>query len=74
MVFFGSSLSDHVMIPLVLVLAIVLGVWLDERTLKRMKMIYKSAPARMEVDKTRRTKRKVRIAQKVFDHDKINMN
>jgi UDP-GlcNAc:undecaprenyl-phosphate GlcNAc-1-phosphate transferase len=74
MVFFGSSLNDHVMIPLVFILAIVLGVWLDERTLKRMKMIYKSAPARMDVENTRRTKRKVKIAQKVFDHNKINMN
>src|SRR5690606_24221363 len=37
-VFFGTSLNDHVMIPIVLALAVVLGVWLDESTLKRLRI------------------------------------
>ncbi|MEX2594832.1 MAG: MraY family glycosyltransferase [Anditalea sp.] len=74
MVFFGSAFNDHVMIPMVIVLAVVLGIWLDERTLKKIKISSKRAPARFEVEASRRSHRRPKIAQKVFDHNKINMN
>jgi UDP-N-acetylmuramyl pentapeptide phosphotransferase/UDP-N-acetylglucosamine-1-phosphate transferase len=74
MVFFGSAFNDHVMIPMVISLAVVLGVWLDERTLKKVKIISKKTPVRMEVEASRRSHRKPEISERIFDHNKINMN
>ena len=70
----GSTLNDHIMIPFVIALAVVLGAWLDERTLRRVKVIYKKRPSEAEVATTKRPHSKARISHKVFDPNKINMN
>lgn len=74
LVFFGYSLNDHVMLPIMVILAVVLGIWLDEQTLKRVKVICKNTPVRVELETSRRTYPKAKIAKKVFDHNQINMN
>lgn len=69
----GSSLNDHIMIPIVLAAAVILGAWLDERTLRKVKIIYKKTPSET-VATTKRAHSKARISHKVFDPNKINMN
>ncbi len=73
MVTIGFQSNDHVMLPIVLTLAVVLGIWLDERTLKMVKS-YSRRPARSERARFKRPHTKVEITDKVFDHNKINMN
>ena len=71
----GSSLNDHIMIPIVIALAVILGAWLDEMTLRRVKIIYKKVPhTEADVAITKRSHSKARISHKVFDPNKINMN
>lgn len=74
MVLLGSFLNDHIMIPMVLAAAAALGIWLDERTLKMVKSYSKARPAKVESDVIKRPHKKVKLTDKVFDHDKINMN
>jgi UDP-GlcNAc:undecaprenyl-phosphate/decaprenyl-phosphate GlcNAc-1-phosphate transferase len=44
LMFLGSSLNDYVMLPLVILIAVVLGLRLDSLTLKRVKKIYRKTP------------------------------
>ena len=74
MVLLGYYLNDHVMLPIVLALAVVLGIWLDERTLKRVKTHCKNIPARVAVRSSKKHFSKPTISEKVFDHNRINMN
>jgi UDP-GlcNAc:undecaprenyl-phosphate GlcNAc-1-phosphate transferase len=74
MVLLGSYLNDHVMLPIVLALAVVLGIWLDERALKRVKTNCKNIPARVAVRSAKKHYSKPAITEKVFDHNQINMN
>lgn len=74
MVMSGAYLNDHVMLPLVLTLAVMLGIWLDESTLKRVRINCKKAPTRVVAQASKRHYTKPKIFEKIFDHDKINMN
>ncbi|HLT09070.1 MAG TPA: MraY family glycosyltransferase [Cyclobacteriaceae bacterium] len=74
MVMLGHYLNDHVMLPLVLSMAILLGIWLDERALKRVKMLNRHVPARVAARTVKKFRTKPTLIDKVFDHEKINMN
>ena len=74
MVLLGSYLNDHIMLPIVLTLAVALGIWLDEKALKRVKTHNKHLPARVLAHSSKRHYPKPAITEKVFDHNKINMN
>lgn len=74
MVLLGSYLNDHIMLPIVLTLAVVLGIWLDEKALKRVKSHNKQVPARVLAHSAKRHYPKPTITEKVFDHNRINMN
>jgi UDP-GlcNAc:undecaprenyl-phosphate GlcNAc-1-phosphate transferase len=73
-VLLGSYLNDHVMLPIVLVFAVVLGVWLDERAVKRVKTHSKNIPARVAAKPARKYYPRAPISERIFDHNKINMN
>jgi UDP-GlcNAc:undecaprenyl-phosphate/decaprenyl-phosphate GlcNAc-1-phosphate transferase len=51
----GSSLNDYVMLPLVILIAVILGLRLDSLTLKRVKKLYKKNPPIL----SKRAKRKI---------------
>lgn len=70
----GANLNDHVMFPVVLTTAVILGIWLDESTLKRVKINCKKAPSQLRKKSATRTYPKATLYKKIFDHDKINMN
>lgn len=76
MVLFGSPyFNDHVMIPMVVCLAVVLGIWLDEKTLKKIRLINKSAGTpEYAFSNFKRVPKKPKISTKVFEHDRLNMN
>src|SRR5690606_9654404 len=73
-VLLGSYLNDHVMLPIVLVFAVVLGVWLDERAVKRVKTHSKNIPARVAAKPAKKYSPRATISERIFDHNKINMN
>lgn len=71
----GSHLNDHAMLPFVLALAVVLGIWLDEQALKLVKRHSKSVPSRVAIRTSKKyASTKPSLPEKVFDHNKINMN
>lgn len=75
LVFFGSSLNDHIMVPVIVTAAVVLGIWLDESTLNKIKVNNKNTFARQKVESYRRSlRKKPKITEEVFDHNNINMN
>ena len=75
MVVLGSDLNDHVMLPVVLTLAVILGIWLDERAVKRVKTHSKNIPSsRTVTSPSKKYRPKTAITERIFDHNKINMN
>lgn len=74
MILLGSYLNDHVMLPVVMALAVVLGIWLDEQAVKRVKNHSKNVPARVAARSSKKHYSKPTITEKIFDHNRINMN
>ncbi|WP_339923260.1 MraY family glycosyltransferase [uncultured Cyclobacterium sp.] len=77
-VFFGYSLSDHVLLPTIAIIATVLGIWMDRKTLEKVKINCKNSPSvsgkNADKVKRRQNKRKPSIAKNIFSNNKINMN
>ena len=78
LVFFGFTLSDHILLPSILLIASILGIWMDKKTLKNVKVNCKNAPKVSErqntIRKKKTTKNKPKISKDVFSDNKINMN
>ena len=77
-VFFGYALNDHVLLPVLILIATSLGIWMDKKTLQKVKDNCKKAPLVSGENYTRKkrkqTKRKPSIAKNIFTDNKINMN
>ncbi|WP_209330304.1 glycosyltransferase family 4 protein [Lunatimonas salinarum] len=71
-----AGLDDHVLLPLMVVSIALLGVWMDSKTLKRVKVLTLAAPPVLEkVQEDRmKSKRKFQIADDILRKDEINMN
>lgn len=74
LIFLGSNFNDHVMLPLVICLAVVLGLRLDSLTLKRVKKIYKKAPPILSKRSKRKIYQKPTIQGEVLDKVNISDN
>lgn len=74
LIFLGSNFNDHVMLPLVIILAVVLGLRLDSLTLKRVKKIYKKAPPILSKRSKRKIYQKPTIQGEVLDKVNISDN
>jgi len=74
LIFLGSNFNDHVMLPLVISLAVVLGLRLDSLTLKRVKKIYKKAPPILSKRSKRKIYQKPTIQGEVLDKVNISDN
>lgn len=74
LIFLGSNFNDHVMLPLVIGLAVVLGLRLDSLTLKRVKKIYKKAPPILSKRSKRKIYQKPTIQGEVLDKVNISDN
>ena len=74
LIFLGSSFNDHVMLPLVILIAVVLGLRLDSLTLKRVKQIYKKAPTILSKRSKRKTSQKPTIQDEVLENVNISDN
>ena len=77
-VFFGYSLSDHVLLPTLAIIATILGIWMDRNTLKKVKANCKNSPSisgkNTSRTKRKQSKRKPSIAKNIFSNNEINMN
>jgi len=74
LIFLGSSFNDYVMLPLVILIAVVLGLRLDSLTLKRVKQIYKKAPTILSKRSKRKTSQKPTIQNEVLENVNISDN
>jgi len=77
-VFFGYSLSDHVLLPSIAIIATILGIWMDRKTLEKVKINCKNSPSvsgkNANRSKRRHSKRKPSIAKNMFSNNEINLN
>lgn len=78
LVFLGYSLNDHFLFPIMILVAVGLGIWMDNQTLKNIKNNCKKKPSLSEKQEVRRKKllsrRKPEISKNVFSDNEINMN
>jgi len=74
LIFLGSSFNDYVMLPLVILIAVVLGLRLDSLTLKRVKQIYKKTPPILSKRSKRKTSQKPTIQDEVLENVNISDN
>ncbi|MDN3689159.1 glycosyltransferase family 4 protein [Cyclobacterium jeungdonense] len=78
LVFFGYMLNDHFLFPILILVAVGLGVWMDKQTLKNIKNNCKKRPSLSEKQGIRKKKllsrRKPEISKSVFSDNEINMN
>lgn len=77
-VFFGYALNDHILLPILVLIATTLGIWMDKKTLQKVKDNCKKAPLISGENYTRKkrkqAKRKPSIEKNIFTDNKINMN
>ncbi|EON77495.1 Undecaprenyl-phosphate N-acetylglucosaminyl 1-phosphate transferase [Lunatimonas lonarensis] len=72
-----SGLSDHILLPLMAIMIAVMGIWMDSKTLERVKVLTMAAPPVLENSrhsKKRKEKKRPQIASDILKRDEINMN
>jgi UDP-N-acetylmuramyl pentapeptide phosphotransferase/UDP-N-acetylglucosamine-1-phosphate transferase len=78
LVFFGYSLNDHILLPSLVIIASSLGLWLDKRTLDKVKDNCKKTPTVSDKKNLQKKKsqkrRKPSIEKDLFSNNEINMN
>lgn len=75
LVFILKDYSDYIALPSLILLAISLGYWLDEVTVKYVKKKVSKQPKVLEVRKLNITqKSKIKLNRKEFDRSPINLN
>ncbi|MEX0883801.1 MAG: MraY family glycosyltransferase [Cyclobacteriaceae bacterium] len=78
LVFFGFSFNDHIMVPTIVLMAAILGNWMDKKTLKNVKVNCKKAPKvtdrQPSIKKKKASKKKPTISEEILYDNKINMN
>jgi UDP-N-acetylmuramyl pentapeptide phosphotransferase/UDP-N-acetylglucosamine-1-phosphate transferase len=75
--FLFPQINDHILLPFLVLLAVVLGLWMDTRTLRNVKENVLTSPSISEKikDKTKiSSKKKPIISNKVFENNGMNMN
>lgn len=74
LMFLGSSLNDYVMLPLVILIAVILGLRLDSLTLKRVKKIYRKTPTVLSKRDKRKIYQKPTIQGEILEKVNISDN
>lgn len=76
MAFGLAEMSDHILLPLMAISVALLGIWLDSRTLKRVKVLTLASPPVLEKvhEERLRNSQKVHISEGVLRKNEINMN
>jgi len=71
-----AGLNDHILLPFMAVSIALLGVWMDSKTLKRVKVLTLASPPILEKLKDDRikSKKKFQIAESILRKNEINMN
>lgn len=75
--FLFPNLSDHILLPFIVLLAVSLGLWMDAKTLKNVKKNILTTPAiseKMELQMKKQVERRPIIPEAVFESDSLDMN
>lgn len=75
--FLFSETNDHILLPILVLLAVVLGLWMDAKTLKNVKENILTTPPiseKMEIKIKKQLKKKPIISDGIFEKDILNMN
>jgi UDP-GlcNAc:undecaprenyl-phosphate/decaprenyl-phosphate GlcNAc-1-phosphate transferase len=73
-IFLGKDLTDHVLLPLVALFAVILGIIMDKATLERVKKINKAAPPILSLRLKAKIQGKHAIQAGMFEEVQINSN
>lgn len=74
LIIMGQSLNDHIMIPLVVLLAVTLGIILDKFTLQNVIKINRSQPRILASRRAPKAYKKPLLSKDIYDRDNININ
>lgn len=72
-----AGLNDHILLPLMAVSIALMGVWMDSKTLKRVKVLTLASPPvleKLQVENRLKSKRRYQIPDNILKKDEINMN
>lgn len=75
--FVFSGVTDNLLFPIMVLFAVLLGVWLDARTLHHVKENVMTSPGiseKMEANKNKQAKKPHVISDQIFEKDNLNMN
>lgn len=72
--YLGQSMNDHIMIPLVVLLAVILGIILDRYTLLNVISINKVQPRILSSRPVPKAYKKPVLSKDILDRDNININ
>ncbi len=70
-IFLGTNLNDHILLPLIAIIAVGLGVRLDVITLKRVKLIQSQTPPILTIRKKKKSLSKPNVNHKILK--KVNL-
>ncbi|KEO72201.1 glycosyl transferase [Anditalea andensis] len=74
LMFLGQSFEDHYMLPVVIALALTLGIILDIYTLQKVVKFNKNSPTVLSKRRTKKGYKKPHLSHDIFDRDKFNVN
>lgn len=74
LMFIGSGLDDHILIPVVVITALILGFRLDAITLKKVKAIQNQSPPILSLKKKRKLTQNAIISPKILKKVDLNNN
>jgi len=74
LIFLGQPYNDHVMLPLVVILAIGMGIVLDRYTLKKVIRDHKVKPRILVKSEAKKIYKKPDLSKSILDRDKFNVN
>jgi len=75
--FFLPNLSDHILLPVLILLAVSLGLWMDAKTLKNVKENILTTPPiseKLKIKTKKQTKKKPIIPDGILENNDLNMN
>ncbi|MFD2036884.1 MraY family glycosyltransferase [Belliella marina] len=74
MIFIGSNLNDHVLLPVIAIMAVTLGLRLDVITLKRVKKIQREAPPILSLRQRRKRVNKPEVNREILEKVNLTQN
>ncbi|MCH7398331.1 undecaprenyl/decaprenyl-phosphate alpha-N-acetylglucosaminyl 1-phosphate transferase [Belliella sp. DSM 107340] len=74
MMFIGSNLNDHVLIPIIAVMAVILGLRLDVITLSRVKKIHRETPPILSLRERKKKASKPNVNKEILEKVNLTQN